>query len=508
MDTSKFTNSKLSLKEMFIKIDSLNSSYIDDIDDRFFKELEKESNINSSENDDGDDDKEFSIKIEEIDEKYIIDDGFLGTISFDDNELKILENVLSIDTSLIQTNEEMMSNMYEILLSDMKTMFDKIKENNFPFNDENYKLLKNIKTQNDIYVSARNVLVNFKKSVLEYLEFVNKHKDEILSDVKEESDFIIKKYIEETSKEFDIEYEENSLMHYILAVGLKRGIKNIENTSIFNIIKTLFNKFDSDGYDESFEKEVLKSMKSTKYLISNISNTDFYKKTITSEERDLISLVTSIVMRLKKVSPITNDLNEDCLNLFGSPRTIFMLFLFKLGSIYNKKCLYDFKQEKRRLIKKAKKVKNPILTDDFIKGRISLLFLENYIKKWFSLSLFGDEKILNKKESFNSIVSEIDNKFKSSELISGIINCFSYNIVLNEVQKIINYINLLDTNKFKTNIKSLNLLKGYTLFIQYHTKTENHTSYDLQNLYLAYFNEIINKLNEIMKGKLKNDKFN
>lgn len=437
--------------------------------------------------DNGDESDLEDIESLKIDENHLESDNYLGVPTFSDNELSIIQNNLMMDTSIIDYNKVIMKSSLESINS-LKDIIN--------LSEEDKKLLN---SSYNTYKSARNLLIQYKNSILEYYNFIDENKHEILGDLKIESSELIKKYIESTSKEFDLTYTDNSLMFYITAVAIKRAIKNIENDSIYKIL-TLKH---SNDFDVNFEKEIYNILKPEVFLISNVSN-HFDQNKMSSIERDTLKMMTNIVTRFRKISSFDTEQNEKCTKIIGSSRGIFVSFLFKLSMIIGKKFYFDFRNEKHeyntemnKILKKIKKdksishMKYKPFQDNFIKTRLSLYMVEFYIKKLFSLSLFGDQKILDKKESFLNIIDNMDATFKSVEIIQGLINTFSFKLIFNEITNIFQFV---DNNKYTNNIRRSNMLKSYLTFIAYHKVSTVYKDYNFKELYTEYFNTLLNKI--------------
>jgi hypothetical protein len=256
-------------------------------------------------------------------------------------------------------------------------------------------------------------------------------------------------------------------------------------------------------YDIEFEKEILQILKSVNFLSSNMSNASDLNK-ISNSERDTIKMISGIVTRFRKFSSSNEEQNIRCEKLIGKSRGIFISFLFKISTLIGKKFYFDFRDERRKhkIIKKniEKKTNKPQpfypFSDNFIKSRLSLHIVELYIKKLFSMSLFGDGKILDKKESFMTIIDGMDEKFKSAELIIAMMNTFSFKLIFDEICTIFGFIN---NNEYKYNLKKTNLLKSYLTFIAYNKYSTVYKDYDFKNLYSKYFDALLNKVEDFIK---------
>lgn len=460
-------------------VNTTSSENIIEIDTDDEKIISFDDNI--VENDSKKDDEENIIP-KKIDKDQLIDDGYLGIPIFSDKELSIIENNLMMDISIIDNNKFIMSSSLETINS-FKDVLSPTEEQN-----------KMIKDADNTYLSARNLLIQYKESVSEYFKFIDENKYEILGNLKEESDKLINKYIESTTKEFNLIYTNDSLMFYMIAVAIKRTIKNIENDSIYKIITLK----QINDFDIEFEKEIYEILKPISFLTSNISNAYELNK-MSTVERDVIKLITSIITRFRKISSFTEEQNEKCNTIIGTPRNIFVSFLFKLSTLIGKKTFFDFRNEKRKHTLKLKninkKAKTPIVYypfhDNFIKTRLSLHIVDFYIKKLFSFSLFGDQKVLDKKESFLSLVNEMNNKFKSAELIQSLINTFSFKLIFNEL---VNIFKFIDDKNYTNNLRRANMLKSYLMFVAYHKNSTIYKNYNFKELYTEYFNVLLNKI--------------
>lgn len=408
------------------------------------------------------------------------DDGFLGIPVFTKDELHILQMNLYVDMDTIQQQKQFMAGA----LIDI----------NSPEEEKDAESIENIK---NLYISARNVLVQIQKSLDEYMSFIAENREEILDVVKNDVNFAIERYANEVKEEFGIEYKDSTLVNYVTAVALSRLMKNINDDPVVKMLNLEY----IDDYDVEFEKQLRNIIKPMLFLLSNGSReTDI--NTITKDENEFLKISSNILKKYKNDNIYKEAIKSSGsfgFDKIGSPKNIAMSFLFKLSKITNMRAILDFKKETvlhNRKAKRAKKENNPPvkLSDDLLKTRLTAIIFERYIKLWFSYSVFGDSKILNDKDTFLSVITEMNDKFTSDEVVIGLINTFSFRYIFDEFVNIIG--NLSATGK-KYDMKQIKLIKNYLVYVTFYRNSLKYEDYDISNIY----NNYISAVSKAIKGK-------
>lgn len=415
----------------------------------------------------------------------LLDDGYLGIPQFTEDELHILAHNMYIDISSIDVHKEMMKNALSII-NNLKgpELVDS------PDND--------IQSSIDLYNASRNILLQYLISIDEYIGFIDENKDEMLKDVKDGIDKAIQLYVKKSSEEFGIEYKEGTLVNYLCVIGLKRAIKNIDTDCLATITNLEF----VNDYDINFEKELQRTVSSISLLISNGHRTND-DRNIGKDENEILRISTNIIKKFKKITKYEQD--DDVFKAIGgTPKTLFMNFMFKISKLMGKNCYFDLKEERTRYTTKQKRYRkkgytNPLpLHDEFIKKRIVYTVVEHYIKKWFSLSLFGTSVILDDKDKFLSIIEELDTKFTTSEVFVAIINTLSFRFVFDELMNIIENVREATGNDSLT-IQQIKMFKNYLMFVSYYRNSLSYTDYNAKDVYSDYVKSL---LKTIVKKRL------
>lgn len=440
------------------------------------------------------DDIKNNIKIMEIKDTTapVEDDGIAGIPIFTETDYELMENILVLDTSVIKQNTDLIRLIGQTLkdtvelscsLKDIRKYISTVVDNR----DEGV----------DAYIAARNILVEYRNAITEYNQFIQSNKDEILNKYSVVSDSIVKDYIERSSKEFDIEYKEGSLMFFIQAVALKRAAREVlaGNNSVISILKM---KYLSEDYD--FENVIYDALKPVITMVSNISNSKS-TSSMSTIERDTMRIVSDTVKRLRKIS--TFNETDEVFQKLPTPKNIVLSFLFRLSNIVNRKIKTKFKTESCKYTndnrrfkskQKGKDKKNLPFHDAFVKTRFALLMVESSIKKFFSISLFGDRSVLNSKVEFLSIIQDIDSKFSKAETLSALVNTLFFEHIFNEFVEIIKLVP--EGSEFKSNVTKMNIIKSYVMTIDYYSKSTCYHDYDFKELYSDYLEIIAYMLNK------------
>lgn len=460
------------------------------------EEVSEKDVVSSETEEEESEEKEESKKIEpEMYEKARLeDDGFLGIPIFTENELEILFHNLFVEPENVKFQQDMMRSSLDVFIK-LKDMKDKINLSEEDADDD-----KQISNSENLYNSSRNLLINYQKSIDEYIAFVNDNKDEILKTISEDAESAIKAYIEKASEEFGVEYKENSLLNFITCIALKRATRDVENDNLLNILLTPY----SADYDPRFEQELNKINSSIKFFVNNNSRQRSVKNP-GKDEIEILRICTNIVKKFRKIS---NFEESELFDNLKSPKSMVMEFMYNLSRTVRKSSYYKFIDEKKIYIKKNKKYKKRLgkysdnypplhLHDNFVKARLNLIVIEMYLKRWFSISLFGDVSVLDDKNKFVSVIGELDDKFTKSEVFISFINTLSFRLIFNELGKIIGELKAV-TGK-ELNVKQVNDIKNYIAFVSYYRNSVNYIDYGFKETYSDYVKALLETIDKRIK---------
>ena len=429
-------------------------------------------------------DETKEVEVVEYEKAGLEDDGYMGVPVFTEKEIHILGNNLFMDVDSIQAQQQIMKDTLK-MINGVDEEKEDLEESGLPTNTKESK---------DVYVSARNLLIHYQRAVDEYLGFIDENKDELLKQYKDIIDASVKEYIEESEAEFGIKYVENTFSNFLIKVGLERAIKNIDNGD--DIIVNLLTKKYKPEYDLEFEKDILKTVEKAKFLLSNGQGHNDIK-TLSTDEKQIIKICTGIVKKFKTMS--IGDVNGEEFDFIKTrPERIIMGFLFSMSKLVKKRTYFDFLNEKKafnsksnRAKKNNSKIKIP-LTNNFVKARFVLMVIEIYLKKWLSYSLYGDEKILEDKEKFLSVITT---DAKITDTTVGLIDTFSYRFIFNEFCEIVSKIHTVAESKTH-NFRYMNILKNYLMYVTYYRNSLDPHDYNLNESYKKYIDIIFDKIKE------------
>ena len=429
-----------------------------------------------------DDDDEKNIEYNRL---RIEPDGYLGTPIFTKTENRILKNALFIDPITIENYQKMMKDSFDNIDTIMKNE-DGI------FDSTDHESAKNSK---NLYISTRNILVQIQMALDEYIDMIDKNKDEILKSIKDLMDLAIDKYAEDNFNNLSIKYNKDEpFIDYIIAIALKRASNDISND---HIAKLLISKSDVE-----FENEIHKMLLRTEFMISNSDKTTD-DKNIGKDEKEILKIATIISNRFKN---IIIEHFDDVAPLIEKPKDLAVKYIFNMINISSRKILTNIRKERDKYRAKCKKFRSKYickgievpkditvpLDHSFIKTRLSANLIGVMINRWFVKSLFGDETIIDDKVKFMSIINDMNSNFSSNEVITSIVSSLSFKFVFDEFEKIIGYVKYVSED----NTINITFIKNYltyiTFFNLYSEDLDKKSNYEISKIYTGFIRELIN----------------
>jgi len=403
-------------------------------------ELEAETTDEFSE--ESDETSEVEIEEEELVDEVpleypdldIIPDGVFGIPQFTDKEKHILKNNLLMDIGNIESQ-------YNIMDMAAKDYIEFIK--NDDEDDEFYEMDKvSARNSLNLYIAARNILINFKLSIDEYYAFVKDNTVDIMKKVNEVTDKSFELYIADVNTEFGVDYklgEGISISDSIIGIASARCLRDGKFINLFDIV----NAKDSTGFEEIVRKltsAISMFVATPEYGVDNISK-------LSTEEQHLLNVCSILLDELNgmiKAEPSEIDGEYDKID---SPKNTIVRAFYNIHNIIGKKYLYKFKEEKKRLKNKNTRVRTNrldayILNPKFIRSRLELYIAEVFLKKWISKSIFGSSTMIEDREKFSQVLTTVGDNIKVSEVYSRIINVYFLTYIFEELGFIIsNYPN-------------------------------------------------------------------
>lgn len=386
--------------------------------------------------------EDLEIEEEELVDEVPIDypdlpiapDGIYGIPTFTDKEKHILKNNLLMDIGNIESQ-------YNIMEMASKDYLEFIK--NEDESDEFYEMDKvSARNSLNLYVAARNILINFKISIDEYYSFVKDNTVDIMKKVNEVTDKSFELYISDINSEFGTNYEISegvSFADILTGIAARRALKDGKFINLFDIV----NIKDSTGFEEIVRKLVTSIsmfVATSEYGVDNISK-------LSTEEQHLLNVCTIILDELNGMIAVEPSQIEIDYNKIDSTANAIVRSFYNIHNIIGKKYLYKFKEEKKRLKNKNTRVRTSkldayILNPKFIRSRLELYIAEVFLKKWISKSIFGSTSVIENREKFNQVLATVGENITVSEVYGRIVNVYFLSFLFEELGYIIsNYPN-------------------------------------------------------------------
>ena len=311
--------------------------------------------------------------------------------------------------------------------------------------------------------ASYNILIEYQRSIDEFKTFIAKHQEELFNILDIDVMKVVNHYIEKTSKEFGIEYKENTLRAYLEAVGLKRAIRGEENDLIEDL-------FFPENNNLNFEEVVLNTLKNPKFFITVISNSNNDIDHATYEEKHVGKMITEALRRFDNIEFTTcetldgeingNDLLKNhIINLASLMSKKSHYDFIKHKMIYNKK-LKQYREQQAKMIgsKNAKGLTIPV-DNKAILSRFDAAFTELSMKKLFAYIMFKDVSVMSDRDKFKI---EMSKEHTTRSVYRAIVTSFSYKFLFDELAN--SFSNTTILGRY-LNTNDINTLKNYLAFV-------------------------------------------